>query len=125
MRSWRIRIGFVPPEYGFVRVTAMAPPNTGGPLTTDTTPSPPPHEDNEAEDAWLLFFEAADTRDALVFGPLMVVAGILDEDDEDGPPLPSKLRDTDESRSPGANITGAGVFEVDATRSEAVSSELP
>lgn len=96
--------------YGLVSVTASAPPII-------LLLAPPLQEDKEADEAWLLLFDVADMSDALAFGPLIVLV-------EDGPP-PSKLRETVERRCCwlGAKITGVGVVE--ASRREAVSSELP
>lgn len=123
VRSWRISIGFVPPEYGFVRVTANGP--VAPPMLSTTVPLPlTPQEDNDADEAWLLLFDEADLSDALVvvLGPLM--EDILPGDGPPPPPLPrSKLRDAEERRSLGPNMIGAG--ELEATSSEAVSSELP
>lgn len=115
VRSWRIRIGFVPPEYGFVRVTAIAPP-----ITVEL--APPPLDDSDAEEAWLaLLVDRADISEALCLGPLTLF------DEPEGPegPPPSKLRDTVDSLWLAVTIMGAGAFEVEATSREAVSSELP
>lgn len=116
VRSCRIRIGLVPPEYGFVSVTANAlPPPITVPLPLI------PQEDNDAEDAWLLLFDEADISDALVLGPFIV--DILPGEGPPPPPPRSKLREALDRRSLGAKMTGVGALE--ATSREAVSSELP